>query len=130
MADDERRSRVRDALRSAQLDAVACALPMNVLMLSGYWPVLGTAVAICTSDGKIGLAVPEGEKAVAELAQPATVELFPSGSLDKLDSVSALIQPALRNLCRKIGSSQMRVGIEAGAQELPIGYSGIHFYAD
>src|SRR6185312_8546158 len=37
----ERLARVRDALGRAALDAVVCTLPTNVLLLSGYWPVVG-----------------------------------------------------------------------------------------
>jgi len=47
--DRERIDRVRQALQHGGLDAVVCALPKNVLLLSGYWPAVGTSVAIATA---------------------------------------------------------------------------------
>src|SRR3954471_16432124 len=49
--DAERIERNMRALRDADLDAVLCALPSNVLLLSGYWPVVGTSIAVATRDG-------------------------------------------------------------------------------
>ncbi|HZS92056.1 MAG TPA: M24 family metallopeptidase [Chloroflexota bacterium] len=41
----ERVERIATGLREADLDALICALPSNVLLLSGYWPVVGNALA-------------------------------------------------------------------------------------
>ena len=43
-SNDVRIRMIQDALREHRLDAIVCALPANVLMLSGYWPVVGTAI--------------------------------------------------------------------------------------
>src|SRR5438477_342865 len=59
--DAERLERIQLALREARLDALVCALPSNVLLVSGYWPVVGTSVAVATRDGAVGLAVPDDE---------------------------------------------------------------------
>jgi hypothetical protein len=42
-----------------------CGLRANVLLLSGYWPVIGSALAVATRDGAVALIVPADE---AELA--------------------------------------------------------------
>ena len=49
--DSERLDRIKRALSSSQLDVLVCSLPMNVLMITGYWPVVGNSVAIATRDG-------------------------------------------------------------------------------
>ena len=59
--DEERIERNRMAMKDEDLDALVCTLPMNVLLLSGFWPVIGTSAAIFTRDGKITLLVPEDE---------------------------------------------------------------------
>ena len=48
--DEERAGRIRRVLTENKWDAVACTLPSNVLLLSGYWPVIGSAIAIFTRD--------------------------------------------------------------------------------
>jgi hypothetical protein len=44
--DDERVSRIMEELKEQGLEAVVCSLPSNVLLLTGYWPVVGTAIAV------------------------------------------------------------------------------------
>jgi hypothetical protein len=48
--DLDRVERVVDALRAGGYNALICALPANVLMLTGYWPVMGSAIATVTAD--------------------------------------------------------------------------------
>ena len=55
--DTERIDRIAYALRGAKLDGLVCALPANVLLLSGYWPVVGVSIAIATADGAVVLLV-------------------------------------------------------------------------
>ena len=40
--DEERAERVQRELIDADIDAFICTLPMNVLLLSAYWPVIGS----------------------------------------------------------------------------------------
>ncbi len=63
--DPRRVAQIRRALAEAALDAVVCGLPANVLMLSGYWPVIGTSVCIADAGGRIVLIVPEDEEELA-----------------------------------------------------------------
>ncbi len=56
--DVERIKRIADALEQSHMDALVCALPINVLLLSGYWPVIGTAVAIITQGGFVHVLAP------------------------------------------------------------------------
>jgi hypothetical protein len=46
--DEDRTARLRDALAASALAAVLCTLRPNVLLVSGYWPVIGNAIAIAT----------------------------------------------------------------------------------
>jgi len=40
-------------------------LPHNVPLLTGYWPMLGTAIALLTRAGDLALIVPEDERVLA-----------------------------------------------------------------
>ncbi len=57
---------VQAFLREASLDAVVCSLPLNVLLLTGYWPVVGKSLAVAVRGGPTVLLVPEDERELAE----------------------------------------------------------------
>jgi hypothetical protein len=52
IVDAERREWLSAELRGAGLDALVATLPANVLLLTGYYPVVGTSLAIATSEVK------------------------------------------------------------------------------
>src|SRR5665213_1400996 len=49
MSNPERTDRIREAPRKNKWDLVVCALPMNILLLTGYWPVVGSGVGFTDS---------------------------------------------------------------------------------
>src|SRR5579871_4374516 len=57
----ERLARIREALVESGCDALLCTLPANVLLLSGYWPVVGSAVAVANRDGRVVVLAPDDE---------------------------------------------------------------------
>ena len=61
----DRLERVMAALRETGLDGLVCTLPSNVLLLSGYWPVVGTAVAVASRDGRVVVLAPTDEQDLA-----------------------------------------------------------------
>ena len=124
MADQERIDRIVAELHDAKLDALVCALSMNVLMLSGYWPVVGTAVAICTREGEVWIAAPEAERDFAAAAGPHRLETFAPGSLSELDALP--VSSCLRELLKS--HQGWRLGVETAAATVPVGYSALHIY--
>ena len=59
---------IRAALERANVSAVVCTLPANVLLLSGYWPVIGTACAIVWRRGPVVLILPPDEQELASVS--------------------------------------------------------------
>ncbi|HUN87500.1 MAG TPA: aminopeptidase P family N-terminal domain-containing protein [Terriglobales bacterium] len=59
-------TRIENALRRAELDAVLVTLPANVRMLSGLDSITSPSIAIASSKGEIAILVPEGKLALAE----------------------------------------------------------------
>lgn len=100
MNNPERVDRIRDALRKDKWDLVVCALPMNVLLLSGYWPVVGSGVAVASSDGRISLLVPEDEEDLAKRGWADEVRTFKPGSLNQLITTVEAIRAPLRELAQ------------------------------
>jgi Xaa-Pro aminopeptidase len=70
--DTARVERITRSLKEADLDAVVGSTPAHVLMLTGYWPVVGNAMAIVNRDGQVAIIAPEDERELAEEAGPTS----------------------------------------------------------
>ena len=126
--DSERIDRIAQALREAGMDGLVCTLPANVLLLTGYWPITGTSIAIATRDGHTVLIVPEDEKQLAESGGAAEVLTFQPASLDRITDAAEAVQPAFRGVLRKLGLGHRAVGLESGEQFEPASYASMHLY--
>lgn len=128
--DPERTSRIQLALQSAGLAAAVCALPSNVLLLTGYWPVVGESIAICVCGGPSVLLVPEDEAELAGQGFADSIETFVPETLDEIRSVSEAIKPRLADIFRKIAIEPGPIGIESGASSEAASYLAIHLFGD
>jgi Xaa-Pro aminopeptidase len=126
--DSERIERNVRALLDAGLDAVMCALPSDVLLLSGYWPVVGTSIAVATREGAIGLAVPADEADLAAAGWADPIEVFNPGALDRLSPLIDVVMPTLQRLLRRLGVAGGRLGLERGPTLEPSSYAGTNRY--
>jgi Xaa-Pro aminopeptidase len=126
--DAERIERNMRALRDADLDAVLCALPSNVLLLSGYWPVVGTSIAVATRDGAVGLVTPTDEADLAGRGWADATERFTPGSLDRLTPLIEAVLPALQRIVRRLGLVGGQLGLERGPALEPSSYAGTNRY--
>lgn len=127
--DSQRIERNARAIREAGLDAAICGLPSNVLLLSaGYWPIVGTSLAIANGDGKVALVVPEDESELAGITGAAEVFSYQPASLDKLQTVAdAIVQP-LAKAASAIGVSGGRFGCDIGEAHQPASYISMHLF--
>ncbi|HEX5220731.1 MAG TPA: Xaa-Pro peptidase family protein [Verrucomicrobiae bacterium] len=126
--DLERIARVQSALQRAGWEALVCARPSNVLMLTGYWPVIGTSVAIATREGHVGLIVPEDERELAAKAGWDELEIIEGGSLDEITSADQRIREPLARLAKRF-NLQGTCGFEHEATHEPTSYAGVHSYS-
>lgn len=128
MRDHDRIERIRRGLERVQLDAILCTLPDYVLLLSGYWPVIGASIAIATTDGRICLIVPEDEEELAREGWADEIHTFKPGRLDKLQSTSEAAFQALQSCAQELGVTHARIGYEHGAASEPASYVGMYLY--
>lgn len=126
----ERVDRIRLALRENQLDAVVCALPKNVLLLSGYWPVVGAGVAIASSNGRISLLVPEDEEDLAKRGWADEIRTFKPGSLQELVTPAEAIRDPLKKFAEDLPETPSRIGFEAHETSEPASYAAMHLYGE
>lgn len=54
----ERLDRMREAMISERLDALVLQLPENVLLLSGFWPMIGASVLVFPVEGEATCIIP------------------------------------------------------------------------
>lgn len=128
MRDDQRIELIRRSLQEHSLDALICTLPLNVLLLSGYWPVVGTSVAIASHDGRIILLVPEDESDLAGHSCATEIITFLPSSLDKMTTAAEAIGSPLNAVGRKLSRMIGRIGFESGEAMEPASYAGVHLY--
>jgi Xaa-Pro aminopeptidase len=121
----QRMERLKDLMKEHSWDLLVCARPMNVLMLSGYWPVVGTGVACADSEGIVQLLVPEDEEELARRGCVEQIATFRPGSLDSLAPVAELIQGPLKHLVKR---KTARIGCESGETSEPGSYAAMHLY--
>lgn len=127
--DSERIERIQQALGKAGLNALVCALPTNVLMLSGYWPVVGTSLAVATRDGQVALIVPEDEEELAHTGWADKVVTFKGGSLKELEGVIEVVSVRLAEVLTELKITRGSVlGFESGPIFEPASYASMHLY--
>ncbi len=105
--DPERSARLRNGLLAARLDAIICAHPKNVLLLAGYWPIIGNSVAVSDAEGHTTLIVPEDELEYSRNANADEVIPFQAG-----DSTLDDICPTLKRVLKKLDQPGRRIAIE------------------
>src|SRR5690348_16625307 len=123
--DDERRSRIVRALADLRLDAFLCALPSNVLLLTGYWPVVGLSVGIATRDGRILLIVPEDEKSLAQNGCADEILTFHGGTIDEEPVGIEKLESALFEAFSRLANVRRGIGYEARAEYQPVSYAAM-----
>jgi Xaa-Pro dipeptidase len=128
MRNPERIDRIRNALRESQWDLIVCALPMNVLLLSGYWPVIGTGLAIASAEGRITLLVPEDEEDLAKRGWADEIRTFKPSSLDEIVTTAEAIRAPFRGLVKSFSAKPARVGLETHETSEPASYAAMHLY--
>jgi Xaa-Pro aminopeptidase len=126
--DADRRALVQEALRQSDLDALVCGLPANVLLLSSYWPVTGTSLAIAVRDGPIALLVPEDEKELADHGGADEVHTYKPAPLDNLGPLLEMQAPPLSAVARKLSLQHKRIGHEHGGWYEASSYAAMHLY--
>ncbi len=130
MRDDERRRRNGEAVRAAGLTAVVCSLPSNVLVATGgYWPVVGTSLAVMAADGRVAVVAPADEADEVAAGFADVVRTFEPGSLHDLhtarDAAAGPLAEAVAELGLPAGG---RWGYERAADTLPHAYVATHLY--
>lgn len=126
--DTERIERTQQALRLRELDALVCTLPAHVLMISGYWPMTGTALAVVTREGQVGLVVPEDEQDLAQRGWADELRTFNPNTLEKIREPGLAVIDPLAQIASAFSLNGCRVGYESNETFTPAPYAALHLY--
>ncbi len=126
--DPERKTRVAEALGESLLDAMICNSASAVLLLSGYWPVMGASVVVFTKEGEVHVVLPEDEVDLAQRTSDASLIPYQPGTLAALTSPIDAIEEPLRGLSAKLRLSNATIGLQCGEGMQTASYaSSYHF---
>lgn len=128
LEDFERRDWILAALRAHKIDAFMCSLPTEVLLLTGYWPVIGTSVALFTAEGEAHLLLPDDEEELAQQTSASDRTLFKCALLDAITDAQSSIREPLGNLFRKLNLNHARIGVETCQSFQPSSYAVMSLY--
>jgi Xaa-Pro dipeptidase len=109
--DQQRTARMRRAMEAARLDALVLRLPENVLLLSGYWPMIGATTLVFPSQGKPVCIAPHCyEREMEASLWEGEAVYYRFGVLNAPDS-ALTVRALLADLAR--GKGWKRIGYEA-----------------
>jgi len=110
MPNQERLDRMRQAMEAERIDALVLRWPENVLLLSGFWPMIGATVLVFPQEGPAVCITPHcyENEARASLWEAETV-FYRYGVLNAPDPASA-VRDILCDVAR--GRGWKRIGYE------------------
>ena len=121
--DPERHKRTVAALAASLHDALICSSPTEVLLLTGYWPVMGSSLAILTSSGDVTVIVPEDEVELAGKTSSAKIVPYKPAGLHTLESPLQLLKEPLRSVMTGLSLLKARIGIQLTQGVQPSSYA-------
>jgi Xaa-Pro aminopeptidase len=124
--DSERAARNIKSLETHHLDAIVATLPVHVRLLTGYWPMLGSSIAIASKDGRVVLVAPEDEQEFAQNSWADTIQLYKPGSLSELGSIPHAIKQPLLDATRTLTCFRGRICYEGEPASQPVPYAAFN----
>lgn len=126
--DPERRASLVAAMQASQLQALASISPPEVLLLTGYWPVMGASLAIVTRDGEALAIVPEDEADLALATSDANVTTYRPHDLERLTKSSEALLEPLQQLAAHLQIATGQIGTDSAESVQAASYqSSSHF---
>lgn len=126
--DPERQEWNKRALEASSFDAVVCLAPTNVLLLSGYWPVMGNSIAVFTRQGECAVLLPEDEMELAQASSSAGLEPYRPGSLETITTALEQFTSPLLKLLNRLGLGSAKIGLALDQSEQPASYAAMSRY--
>jgi Xaa-Pro aminopeptidase len=111
MQDAERRRLLLSELAKDQLAALVCFAPEDVLLVSGYWPVMSSSVAVLRRDGEVHVILPEDELELAGASAKADFIAYQPETLERLSTVTEALEEPMKRLAERVPLGSGSVGV-------------------
>lgn len=116
--------------RGADFHAIVCRLPQNVVMLTGYQPILGNSFCIVTLNHagqvEIRLAVPKDEEYLVPPGVAVEVKTFSEETMDYIGNTIQAVHGPLAELLRSANLNENAViGYEGGYSPVATAYTQV-----
>lgn len=116
--------------RGADFHAIVCRLPQNVVMMTGYQPILGNSFCIVTLNraGQVEyrLAVPKDEEDLVPQGVAVEVKTFSEESMDYIGNTIQAVRAPLAELLRSANLNENAViGYEGGYSPIATSYTQV-----
>jgi Xaa-Pro aminopeptidase len=121
--DDERQVAIVNALCKSHFDGLVCCDATSVLLLTGFWPVLGTSVVIFAGDGNVALIVPEDEVEIADATTSARITPYKPSKLESLDYPIRALSGPISLAIDSLSLSGKTLGVEFRQTMQPASYA-------
>ena len=121
--DPERHARCVASLVDSRYDAVVANSPTEVLLLTGYWPVMGDSVAFFTANGDVCLVLPEDELALAQKTTSARLLPYKPDGLHTLADPLQLLRGSLQCAISSLSLQSARIGLQLSLGVQPSSYA-------
>jgi len=128
--DQERRDRVVKAIGKSSLQALACFTPADVLLLTGYWPVMGASLAVATRNGDVACVVPEDELEVAKATSNADFVSYKPHSLDSLSRAAQALEEPVKELASRLHFAPGEIGTDTRMGMQPASYQSMNHFRE
>ncbi|HUE75219.1 MAG TPA: Xaa-Pro peptidase family protein [Chloroflexota bacterium] len=122
--DAERLDRVERSLRGANLDALVCRLAENIVLLTGYYPIVGGSVVVFPAEGEPILIAPSFEQEFIERGCVTDVRTYDTWQ-NRYPSINDNLARLLREVADDQGLRGSRIGVEGSFETIaPNGLAG------
>ncbi len=125
--DPQREQMVSRAIGEAGLAALFCTLPTDVLLLTGYWPVMGSSVALVTAAGDRVVLLPKDEVEIAKTTSSARLIPYEPETLHRISTPAEALVDPLRQLVSELKLSG-KVGVVEGHATEAAPYLSLHLF--
>jgi Xaa-Pro aminopeptidase len=112
--DPERHARTLASLSDSPFDLVVASSPTEVLLLTGYWPVMGDSIAFFTSRGEVRVVLPDDEVELAEEMSSAKLIPYKPDGVHTLADPLHLLKEPLRCVIDGLALPHTKIGLQLG----------------